>query len=78
MKLADSFQTDHAILQTWQNEIDSQQAISSKTAYQNQRLEEVSIAEEAITLNKKSTQKEKRKFTTNFWWLILLLIPLGL
>lgn len=73
-----SFQTDHAILQTWHNETDSQQTSSSKTTYQNQSVEETSITEEAINLNKKSTQKEKWKFTTNLWWLTLLLIPLGL
>lgn len=73
-----SLQTDHAILQTWHNETDSQQTISSKTTYQNQSLEEESIVEEVTILNKKSTQKEKRKFTTNLWWLVLLIIPLGL
>ena len=78
MKLADSLQTDHAILQTWHNETDSQQTTSSKSTYQNQSIEEQSIAEESTTLNKKSTQKEKRKFTTNLWRLTLLLIPLGL
>lgn len=73
-----SLQTDHASLESWYNEIDSQQAISSNTTYQNKSLEEESIVEEGTTLNKKSTQKEKRKFTTNLWWLVLLIIPLGL
>jgi|SRR5690554_3708882 len=72
-----NLQTDHAILQTWYSEVDNQQMISSKSTYQNQNIEETSITEESTTLNKKSTQKEKRKFTTNLWWLVLLLIPVG-
>ena len=72
-----SLQTDQAVIQTWHSEADSQQTTSLKITNENQRLEERSIKEESITLNKKSTQKEKRKFTTNLWWMVLLLIPVG-
>lgn len=72
-----SLQSDQAVIQTWHSEADSQQTTSLKITNENQRLEERSIKEESITLNKKSTQKEKRKFTTNLWWMVLLLIPVG-
>ncbi|HLR49820.1 MAG TPA: hypothetical protein VK076_04545, partial [Candidatus Sphingobacterium stercoripullorum] len=68
---------DQAVIQTWHSEADSQQTTSLKITNENQRLEERSIKEESITLNKKSTQKEKRKFITNLWWMVLLLIPVG-
>ena len=71
-------ETDHAILETWHNETDSQQTNSFKTTYQNKKVEEKVIANESIDINKKSSYKEKRKLNINLWWLVLLIIPLGI
>lgn len=66
-------QTDHATLQTWHNAVDSQQTTSFKTSYKNQSEDKEARIEESTAINKKSTYKQKRKFTTNLWWLVLLL-----
>ena len=71
-----SFQTDHAILESWHNATDSQETTSFQTTYQNQTLEHDAIKQEATDINKKSSYKEKRKFSTNLWWLLVVLIPL--
>lgn len=73
-----SLLTDHAILESWHSEVDSHQIASSSTIYQNQRVEEERLASESIDINKKSNYKEKRKASLNLWWLVLLLIPVGL
>lgn len=71
-------ETDHAILETWHSETDSQQIVSSNITHEIQKIEDQSIIEETTNLDKKSTYKEKRKATTSLWWLVLLVIPLGL
>ena len=71
-----SLHTDHAILESWHSETDSQQTTSLEITYQNQRVEEETSVNESIDINKRSSYKEKRKFTSNLWWLVLVLILL--
>src|SRR5690625_1986679 len=52
-----SLQTDQAVIQTWHSEADSQQTTTLKITNENQRLEERSIKEESITLNKNPPRK---------------------
>lgn len=68
-----TLQTDHATLESWHSESDSQQNTSSQSTYQNQTLEQESMVHESTNIKKKSNYKEKWKTSLNLWWLLLLL-----
>lgn len=72
-----SIQSDHATLQSWHSETDSLESQLSKAVYQNQRTEDQHTSEESTLSSRKISHQKKRKATTNLWWIVLLLIPLG-
>ena len=73
-----SLQSDHATLESWQSKTDEQQTAGSKNTYQNQKSEKQTSTNQTISLQRKSSHKEKRKACTNLWWLVVLLLPLGI
>ncbi|HLS11238.1 MAG TPA: hypothetical protein VK050_03660 [Flavobacteriaceae bacterium] len=73
-----SLESDHATLQSWQSKTDEQQTAGRKNTYQTQKSEKQTSTNQTTSLQRKSSHKEKRKANINLWWLLVLLLPLGI